>query len=226
MDCIEENCVERNARLIEERMIEQMEQSLAIGRKLIDSELNAGIFDFIVKPIVKTFYDYWSENDAREGTLEQIKVTLECGKLLLRNGLSEENFNSVIEEYFPKYLAGDQTSRQCKKNHKNYKKLKEITKKTFISQVKEVIPLLKVDQKEGVESYDDLCRIALKTKENAHEKLSQQFEFTEEAIQIVERDMSILKIPTGKKIICKSLRKGFEHTKKELMKEVERIFNQ
>lgn len=216
--------VERNAHLIEEKMIEQMEESLVFGKKLIDSEMNAGLFDFIVKPLIKTFYEYWSENDAREGTIEQINVTLNCGISLLKNGVSEIKFNDVIESNFPKYLAGDQTSRQCRKNHKNFNKLKEIVKKAFISQVQEVIILLKVEQQEGVDTYEALCRIALKSKENAYQKLSRQLDFTDEAIRIVEKDPSILKVPTGKKIITRSLRKGFTHTKKRLQLEVEDMF--
>ncbi len=218
--------VERNAQLIEARMREQMEHSLAAGKKLIDSELNAGLLDFIVKPIVKTFYTSWADNDAREGTLKQIKVTLDCGKILLNGCSAEEKFDEVIEKNFPQYLAGDQTSRQCKKNHKNYNKLKEITKKAFITQIQEVILLLKVDQENGIKSYDDLCRVAYKTKENARLKLMQQLDYTEEAIRIVEKDPSILKMPTGKRIIVNSLRKGFEETKKELSNDVNTIFNE
>jgi len=57
--------LERNYRLIKERMIEQMENSIELGRKLIDTELDTGFLNFIIKPIVRTFYDYWSKNDAR-----------------------------------------------------------------------------------------------------------------------------------------------------------------
>ena len=50
--------LERNYRLIKERMIEQMENSIELGRKLIDTELDTGFLNFIIKPIVKTFYEY------------------------------------------------------------------------------------------------------------------------------------------------------------------------
>ncbi|MHA1490846.1 MAG: hypothetical protein ACTSRI_14525 [Promethearchaeota archaeon] len=215
--------LERNSRIIEEQMISQMEDSLEFGKKLIDKELDAGLLNFIVKPILKTFYQYWSDNDARVGVLQQIKITLECGKILIKNGHTEENFDKVIEEHFPDYLKGDQTSRQCKKNHKNYKKLEEITKQTFITQVQEVIMFLQV--KEDVKTYDDLCRSALKTRERAYEALSRQLDFNDDAIQIVEKDPSILTIPTGKKIILKVLRKGFQETKKELINNLNLCFN-
>ena len=56
--------IERNYRLVEKKMIEQMEEAFEDGRKLIDSELDTGIFDFIIKPVVKTFYKYWSDHDS------------------------------------------------------------------------------------------------------------------------------------------------------------------
>ncbi|MHA1293604.1 MAG: hypothetical protein ACTSQJ_13175 [Promethearchaeota archaeon] len=215
--------VERNYRIIEKTMISQMERSFEIGRKLIDSELDAGLFNFVVKPIVKTFYNWWTDKDARTGTLQQIKITLDSGKELLNNGNSEEKFGKIVEENFPLYLKGDQTYRQCKKNHKNYKKLKEITKQCFITQLKETIELLKIN-KENVNSYDDLCKEVFKTKENAFESLIQQLNYNEEGIKIVESDPTILKIPTGRKIIVKTLRKGFEITKKELIENLNQTF--
>ena len=70
--------IERNYNIIKERMIQQMEESLKKGRKLIDTELDAGMLNFIVRPIVKAFYDFWAMHDARKGTLKQIDVTLDA----------------------------------------------------------------------------------------------------------------------------------------------------
>ncbi|MFW9881494.1 MAG: hypothetical protein ACFFG0_51170, partial [Candidatus Thorarchaeota archaeon] len=84
--------IERNYHLVKERMIQQMENSISLGRKLIDTELDTGLLNFIVKPIVKTFYDYWSRNDARSGTLKQIKITLDSGKQFLLNSKSKESY--------------------------------------------------------------------------------------------------------------------------------------
>ncbi len=204
-------------------MIEQMDEALLFGKTLIDSELSAGLFDFIVKPVLKTFYSFWSDHDAREGTLKQIKVTLDCGKILLKDGESRENFDKVIYENFKTYLLGDQTYRQCKNKHRNYNKLKEITKETFISQVQEAAMLLKV--KEDVKTYEDLCRVGFKSKEKAYESLKRQLDYNEDAIKVIERDYTILKMPTGKSIIVKILRKGFEKTKIELINRLDLIFD-
>ncbi|MFW9818751.1 MAG: hypothetical protein ACFFE5_03995, partial [Candidatus Thorarchaeota archaeon] len=115
--------LERNYHIVKERMIEQMEKSLELGRTLIDTELDTGILHFIVKPLIKTFYDYWAKNEAKSGTLKQIEVTLNSGKQLVLNGKIEDRFDKILEENFPKYLEADQTSQQCSKSHKNYEKL-------------------------------------------------------------------------------------------------------
>ncbi|MFX1325198.1 MAG: hypothetical protein ACFE8N_09580 [Promethearchaeota archaeon] len=216
--------IERNYKIIEKRMVEQMDMSLNYGKSLIDSELDAGVLNVIVKPIVKSFYKSWADKDARTGTLEQIKVTLNSAKnLIIEGDGSKEHFDRVINKNFPTYLENDQTDRQCRKNHHNYKKLKDVTKKCFITQVEESILLLNVSDE--ITNYSELSRTAFKTKENAYQALKRQLDYNDEGISIVERDDSILKVPTGKNIILKVLRKGFELTKEKLLEELEEIFN-
>lgn len=215
--------LDRNYDLIKERMIQQMEQSLKKGRKLIDTELDTGILNFIVRPIVKAFYDYWATHDARKGTLKQIDVTLDAGRKLILNGNSEEDFRKVVEYYFPKYLKGDQVTYQCSKHHKNYEKLKENAKNTFINYLQEVGTFLAVE--EEVREYGELAKAAFKTKEIATRNLMRQLEFTERGIGIIEEDPSILSLPAGKKIIIKALRKGFEETKKEFLEAIDDTYD-
>jgi len=176
-----------------------------------------------VKPIVRSFYNYWSDKDAKIGTMEQIRITLDTARELIKNGeITKEKFEQVVNRNFPIYLMNDQTDRQCKKTHKNYEKLKEITKKCFITQVEESILFLSV--KDDVKDYNELSRAAYKTKENAYRALKRQLDFNEAGIEIVENDDSILKVPAGKNIILKVLRKGFELTKKKLLEELDEIF--
>ncbi len=200
-----------------------MEQSIKKGRKLIDTELDTGILNFIVRPVVKAFYDFWAMHDARKGTLKQIDITLEAGKQLLLNGSSDQSFSNIVEEYFPKYLKGDQVTYQCSKHHENYEKLKENAKETFINYLEEVKTFLSVQ--EDVNDYSDLARAAFKTKEVATMNLMKQLEFTEKGIKIIEEDHSILSLPAGKKIIIKALRKGFEETKKEFLKAIDETYD-
>lgn len=215
---------ERNYDIVKQRMIQQMENSIVLGRDLIDTELDTGILNFIIKPIIKTFYDYWSKKDVKEGTLKQIQVSLESGKELLMNGNDEHNFNRIVEENFPKYLDADQASRNCSHSHKNYERLIQVAKETFINYLKEVVKFL--DVKEDVEDYGDLCRIAFNMKEVAEQNLMKQLEFTERGIKIIEEDPSILKVPVGRKIIVKTLRRGFERTKAEFISSLNETYNQ
>jgi len=216
--------IERNYKILEKRMIEQMETSLEYGRNLIESETDAGSLNFIVKPIVKSFYKYWSDKEATVGTLEQIRVTLDSAKALVQNGeISKEKFDNIVNKNFSVYLENDQTDRQCKNAHQNYSKLKEVTKKCFITQIEESILFLKIT--EDVNGYNELSRATFKTKEKAYEALKRQLDYNEEGISIVEMDDSILKVPLGKNIILKVLRLGFEMTKKKLIEDLDEIFN-
>ena len=215
--------IERNYQLVKERMIEQMESSIRLGRGLIDTELKVGVLNWLIKPIVKSFYDYWAQNDARDGTLKQINITLEAGKKLLLNGNSNESFDEILNNSFPKYLEADQTTRQCSRHHKNYEKLKNVSKETFKNYLKEVVKLLEI--KADVDNYGDLCREAFPSKEVAKQNLMRQLDYTDRGIKIVEEDLGILKIPMGKKIIVKALRKGFEETKEEFIKALNDTYN-
>ncbi len=218
------NYLERNYKILEQRMIEQMDISLNFGKSLIEEELDTGILNVIVKPIIKSFYKYWADKDARVGTLEQIRVALNSAKELITNGeISKEQFDEIINRNFPIYLTNDQTDRQCKKDHRNYKTLKEITKKSFIAQVEESVLFLKVN--EDIKNYPELSRATFKTKEKAYQALKRQLDYNEEGISIVENDDSILKVPVAKNVILSVLRKAFELTKKQLIEELDNTFN-
>jgi hypothetical protein len=153
----------------------------------------------------------------------QIRLSLDSARSLIVNGgYSEEKFNNIINEKFKFYLENDQTTRQCKKNHKNYGKLEAISKQLFISQIEESLKLLNV--KEDVNSYNELSRVAYKTKESAYLALKRQLDLNDDGISIVEQDDSILKVNMGKNIITSTLRKGFELTKQKLIAELDEIF--
>ena len=205
-------------------MIQQMENSIILGRKLIDIVLDTGFLNFIINPIVKSFYDHWAKNDAKSGTLKQIQITLDSGKQLVLNGKTEQSFNNLIEENFPKYFKNDQTFRMGNNRHKNFDRSKQNAKETFTSYLEEVVKLLEVE--EDVGDYGDLCRVAFNSKEVAEENLMRQLEFTEKGIKIVEEDPSILKVPIGRKIIVKALRRGYELTKKEFIEGLNDTYDQ
>jgi len=219
--------IERNYRILELKMIDQMEEALGYGKDLINKELDAGFLNFLIRPVIQSFYNYWCDNDVRVGTIQQIKVTLDCAKLLLNNNekgekREGEKFENLIEQNYPNYLKGDQTFRQCKKNHKNFEKLKKNAKEAFQTQVQEAILFLGVTDDSN--TYDDLVKSVFKTKEKALFSLTRQLNFNDVGIKVVEQDSTILKMPTGRNIIVKVLRKGFEKTKQDLISRLENIF--
>ena len=219
--------IERNYRILELKMIDQMEEALGYGKELINKELDAGFLNFLIRPVIQSFYNYWCDNDVRVGTIQQIKVTLDCAKLLLNNNEKGEKgegekFENVIEQNYLNYLKGDQTFRQCKKNHKNFEKLKKNAKEAFQTQVQEAILFLGVTDDSN--TYDNLVKSVFKTKEKALFSLTRQLNFNDMGIKVVEQDSTILKMPTGRNIIVKVLRKGFEKTKQDLISRLENIF--
>jgi len=218
------NYLERNYDIVKQRMIQQMENSIVLGRNLIDTALDTGLLNFIIKPLVKIFYDNWAQNNVRDNTLKQINLTLDAGIELLKNGATDDNFDRIVNESLPKYIEADQTSLQCSKKHKNYDRIIKVAKETFINYLKEVVKLLEV--KDDVEDYSDLCRVAFKSKEVAEQNLIKQLKFTDRGIKIVEEDLSILKLPGFRKIIVKALRKGFLKTKEEFFQSLNETYNQ
>lgn len=215
--------VERNYILVRDRMIHQMNVSLGYGKDILDSELDAGVFNFVVKPIVSSFYKYWTDKDAKVGTTEQIRLGLDSARnLILNGGYTEDKFNEIIEKTFKSYLENDQTTRQCKPTHKNYGRLEAVSKQLLISQVKEAVILL--DIKEDVKTYNELSRATYKTKEKAYQALTVQLDLNEAGIKIVEEDDNILKVAIGKNFITTTLRKGFDLTKQKLIDELDEIF--
>jgi hypothetical protein len=207
---------ERNAEIVGNRMMRIMHMSMDFGREIIDQEVNVGIFNFIVKPIVKTFYNYWSNTEIRKGTIKQIKAVFNCARSLLNDETTEEKFREAIGTFFPDFFGGDSTSKRCKENHRNYDKLKQILYDNFYDKVKETILFLKVD-KVNIESYEDLIREVYKSKEEAYNALIKQLNFTDDGISLIESDISIVKVPTAKELIVRALRKGFEMTKEDLL---------
>ncbi len=216
--------IERNAELLGQRMMRIMRMSMDFGREIINQEIDVGLLNIIVKPIVKTFYNYWSNTEIYKGTIKQIKAVIDSAKDLIYNDDLKESLGEIIKEHFPIFFDGDSTSKRCKENHKNYKKLKEILYNNFIDKVKETVLFLKVN-KDNIKSYEDLTKEVYETKENAYKALIKQLNFTDEGISVIESDTSIIKVPTAKDLIVRALRKGFEMTKKELINDLNSTYD-
>jgi len=198
--------------------------SMDFGREIIEEEVNVGLLNIIVKPIVRAFYSYWSNNEIRKGTIKQIKTVIDSAKSLLNVDIPGKEYEEVIENNFKDFLDGDSTSKRCKKYHKNYKKLEQNLLENFRDKVKEAILFLKADE-DDVETYEDLTRNVYKTKDLAYKALITQLNFTDDGIKVIESDISIIDVPAAKKLIVRALRRGFEMTKKELLQNLEATYD-
>ena len=213
---------ERNIILFKNQLIKTIDNRIAFGKKLIEAELKSGPFDILVKPIVNAFYEVYS-NDARRGILKQIEIILNCGIKFVKREESEGEFNSEVEKMFLEYLKGDQLSGMCKKSHKNYSRLKNVLREVFIFQIKESMILLSV--REDVSTYDDLVRAAFKTKEDAYNTLIKQLNSYDECLRIMERDLSILNFPTGRKRIFNVLKKGSLKSNRDFIENLDEVYD-
>lgn len=207
-------------------MIRQAETSLAFGSQLIEEDMSRGGFfsSMFVKPAVKFFYNYIAKKNLKKSAMEQLYVTLDAAKEVVERGIAAgtPEFDELVERYFPRYLANDSTVLYCKKGHRNFRKLKELTRKTFFSQIRQVVNLLCVELE--ADEYDDLIKLAFPTKKQAREALIEQLDFTDQGIAVVESDPSILDIPTGKDLILRILRKGFDRTKAQFLRDLEELY--
>ena len=213
--------VDRNIYLFKKQLIETIDNRIMFGKKLIELELKSSPFDIIIKPIVNTFYEFYSK-DARKGILKQIEIIIKCGNKFIEKEDNEDIFNAEVEKMFPEYLEGDQLSSMCKKSHENYPKLKAVLKNVFISQIKESIILFKV--KEDIDDYNGLIRAAFKTKEEACRTLITQLDSYDECLRIMEKDLSILTFPTGRRRIFNVLKRGSEESNRDFITNLDEIY--
>ncbi|MCF2141877.1 MAG: hypothetical protein K9W44_17630 [Candidatus Lokiarchaeota archaeon] len=219
-----QHLVDRNGEIVRDHLITKMKESLEIGSRLIDEELNgmAAIF----RPIIKSFYSNLVQKDLEHGTIKSINGMIRMSKKLVMEGIDPNTpeFERRLTQKFPSYLKNDQTGRQCKPYHPNFPQLKAILKNTFRAQICGILPLLKV-QIHDISSYNELCRAAFKTEKHCKDILRLQTDSMKEGLNVIKRDLSILNIMTGKELIFRVLQKGFEKKIKDFNKEIEEIFN-
>ncbi len=224
---VEAAVLSRNYSLIEERMKEQTDVSLQFGADLIEEHFSKGggwLTGVFVKPAVKLFYNFYARKNLKSSAIEQLYTTLEAARRIVETGCEEdsEEYARIIEETFPRYLKNDSTVLYCKKNHRNFPKLKRLTRETYLSQVRRLIPLLLVENKAA--TYNELIKIAFPTKPEAREALMEQLDFTDKGISTVEADKNILDVPTAKDLILSVLRKGFDQTKAQFLADLEVMY--
>ena len=83
------NHVERNIYLFKNQLIKTIDDRIAFGKKIIEAELSSSPFDIIVKPVVNTFYEFYSK-DARKGIIKQIEIIIKCANRFIQKEENEE----------------------------------------------------------------------------------------------------------------------------------------
>ncbi len=203
--------ISRNSDLVKEHLLRQMRESLAVGKRLTGEECNG--LTFVLKPIVLNLYSNLVQKDLEKGTIKTINQLLSLSKEMIVDGveLKSLEFYKRLNNNFPVYLKNDQTGRLCKRNHRNFKRLEENLKFTFEAQISSIMPLLKIENKGiQIQNYYQLCKSAFKTAEECKNYLKKQTDAMFNAQQIILEDLFILDIPTGRAVIFRILRKGFD----------------
>ncbi len=216
--------LENNLELVRDHLFRQMTDSLNIGNQLIHEEMNG--FSILLRPLVTGFYSTIIKKNLENGTKKSINDMLKISKEIILNGIDIKSmdFYSTLDETFPSYLINDQTGRQCKKSHKNYKRLVENLKKTYEAQILGIIPLLKINIL--VKTYDELCRKAFSTAIECKNIVKLQTDQMKIAQDIIQEDLSILNIPTNgaRSLIFKVLKKGFNKQVQVFNEAIDQIY--
>ncbi len=213
--------VERNYRLIEERMKIQADISLRFGEQLIDEEFKGGLTSIFVRPTVKLFYSFYAKKNLKEAAVKQLYVVLNTAKDLLLSGKTPEDsdFQELIDQNAREYIKNDSTVLYCKRNHPNFRPLIQNVKDGFKFQVKNTWKLLGIDGE--VNGYTELCHKGYKTHDVARDTMIQQMDFIGHGISIVESDQNILDVPAAKSLILRVLRNGYEQTREQFLRDID-----
>ena len=215
--------LDRNILFVRDHLLRNMNESLDLGADLIDQELNG--LSIFARPIVKSFYEGMVRKDLESGTRQSIDDMIEIAKKIVLNGLIIDSFeyNQILDKNFPKYLINDQTGRQCRRDHRNFSRLRENLKDTYHAQVLSIVLLIR-NLDENIKNYYELCRSAWSTAEECKADLKCQTDAMLKGQKIIREDLTILNIPVARNLIFKILRKGFDQKVSEFNRVIDLIY--
>lgn len=217
---ITEQTIRRNAALVRRKMEQQLESSLKKGADYIDQEL-AGPHNFLLRPIIKTFYNAFARPDLNSGSMGNLQIVLDAATEIVTTGTAD--LEAVLTKYFPRYLKNDQTAKYCRKTHKDYPWFVENVKATFRSQLKGAVKMIGCTVPAAT-SYDDLAVASFVNKDEAKAALMEQFDCMQRGIERIDKDQSILEIPAGKQLIINVIKRGIKDEREFLMKSIDAVF--
>jgi len=148
---------EKNATILRQQWLEELEGSIKEIEKIIEEEFYGGIWGVLFNRIVAHLYSLFLSNAIKKKIIKQFDVILKASKEY------DSNSNEVLEKYFAEYLANDPGYARTKKNHSKLPEFRERVKKSFALMLRNTNDLLN-----GCgDCYDELLLNAYKTKEEA-----------------------------------------------------------
>ncbi|MHA1798220.1 MAG: hypothetical protein ACTSVY_07190 [Candidatus Helarchaeota archaeon] len=205
--------IEHNIKIMKNAWVQEIIDGLEfieknMGEIVIESILKSvklsKVADTMSAPMLKQIYNYFLK-DLRDETIKQLDVFIEASKLYDGNNLDE-----LVEQYRKKYLKHDITAQNLKKKHKNYSEIIDYQIKTFKHRIIETSMMMKVD---GANTYEEIIKKTYPDYKTARKEMLKQISFTQKAINLIIKDMSILKIPEMlKRPVIDVLKMGYKHT--------------
>ncbi|OLS15389.1 MAG: hypothetical protein RBG13Loki_0982 [Promethearchaeota archaeon CR_4] len=212
--------VERNYRIVEERLLVQAETSLNFAEELIDEEFKGGLSS-ILRPAVKMFYTLFAKKNLKEAVVKQIYIILDTAKELFLTDKrpDDPDFQELALKNVREYIKNDPNVLYCKKKHPNFHRLIENVEKEFLFRVKNTWVLLGING--DFNGYTELCRKAYKTRDVVRETMIHQMDISDREIRIIESDQSILEVPAAKSLIMHILRNMYEQSRAQFLRDID-----
>ena len=214
-----------NCALLRAHLFRQMHESLDIGAKLIEAEMQG--LSMLLRPVVSSFYRNVLQKDMERSTRKLVNGMIKFAASFIRDDIKtgSDEFHKRLLAKFPGYLKNDQTGRQCKQTHPNFPRLEENLKQTFEAQILGMLPILQVDTDVPIKNYPDLCRAAFKNADECKTLLNLQTDAMLRGQAIIGEDLSILNIIAARELIFRVLQKGFTQKILDFNRGIDIIFS-
>ncbi len=168
-------------------------------------------------PVIKQIYDTFLK-DLKAKTIKQIDIVIRAAL-----EYDSSNIDELMEKYRDKYLRFDITAQNLKTKHKNYDEIIEYQLKTFRHRVVETHQMMKIPD---ANTYGDIIKGTYPEFKHAKKELFKQVRYTQRAINLIIKDISILKVPEVLKTpVINVLKMGYKTTLKYLTDTCELIYN-
>jgi hypothetical protein len=222
---IDKATLDRNGDIVADVLIGNMNRTLDIVSKLLNQEMSRGLLNMILKPAFKVLYNMLIKGSIRRMGKESIEDHIELCKSIILDGIdtSGDRFQERLDGLFPQLLEHDQIGRLCKRKHKNFPVFTDMARVMFDAQSVYIIHLIGTDGE--FTDIGGLCRVAFPRKRDATAVLNRQLNAIKDMLKLVEKDLSILNVPTSRSLVYRVLVKGYMEMIDEINRDVNEIYD-